>query len=319
MNITKPKRLSPGDTIGIAAPASPPGDPERIRYAIDLVASLGFKVKPGRHIFARDGYLAGRDGMRAADLENLFLDDSVDGIFCIRGGYGASRLLPLLDFDAICAHPKVLMGYSDITALLMGLHACCGLVTFHGQVANHEFSPYTLESFKKLLLNPQPELALAAPPSFESTPGRVEWENRLRVLSPGRVRGPLLGGNLTLVSHLIGTPYLPDLTGAILFLEDVGEATYSIDRMLTQLHLSGTLDKIAGLVFGKFTEIRASEYPQDRVLEEVLAEYATGLGIPALAGMMIGHIDDQAVIPIGCMAELDTDAKTLQLLESAVI
>jgi muramoyltetrapeptide carboxypeptidase len=315
----KPKRISPGDTIGIVAPASPPGDPERIRYAFDLVESLGFKVKAGKNVFARNGYLAGTDSERVADLNELFADDTVDAIFCVRGGYGASRLLPMLDFDLIRANPKVLMGYSDITSLLMGIHACCGLVTFHGQVANHEFSPYTLESFKKLLLDPQPELALAAPPPFEPAPGRVEWENRLRVLSPGCVRGPLLGGNLTLVSHLIGTPYLPDLTGAILFLEDVGEATYSIDRMLTQLHLSGALGKLAGLAFGKFTEIRPSEYPQDRVLEDVLAEYAQKWNIPTLYGLMIGHIDDQAVLPVGCLAELDASGKSLRLLEPAVI
>jgi muramoyltetrapeptide carboxypeptidase len=318
LTLIKPGRLVPGQTVGVAAPSSPPREPEGVRFAIDIVASLGFHVKPAAHLFDRAGYLAGDDRTRLADLHDLFADDTVDAIFCVRGGYGSSRLLPLLDYDLIQAHPKVLLGYSDLTALLLGIYQKTGLVTFHGPIAGQAYSPYTLAEFKKVLFNPQPPLALAAPPPFERREGQAERANRLTTLVPGRVQGRLLGGNLSLVSHLVGTPYLPDLAGAILFLEDVGEAVYSIDRMLTQLWLSGDLQKVAGIVFGKFTEPRPAEWAQNRLQEEVLAERVQALGIPAVMGLMIGHVDDQATLPLGCLAELDAGAGTLVLLESPV-
>jgi muramoyltetrapeptide carboxypeptidase len=316
--LIKPRRLAPGQTVGVAAPSSPPREPEGVRFAIDIVESLGFNVRPAAHLFDRSGYLAGNDPIRAADLSELFADDTVDAIFCVRGGYGSSRLLPLLDYDLIRAHPKVLLGYSDITALLLGIYQNTGLVTFHGPIAGQAYSPYTLAEFKKVLFEPHPPLALAAPPPFERREGQVDRANRLTTLMPGKVQGRLLGGNLSLVSHLVGTPYLPDLTGAILFLEDVGEAVYSIDRMLTQLWLSGDLQKAAGIVFGKFTEPRPSEWAQNRLQEEVLAERVQALGIPAVMGLMIGHVDDQATLPLGCLAELDAGAGTLLLLEEPV-
>jgi muramoyltetrapeptide carboxypeptidase len=316
--LLKPARLAPGQTIGIAAPASQADDPEKVRFAIETVESLGFRVKPAPHLFDRFGYLAGEDAVRAADLNGLFADDEVDAIFCQRGGYGASRLLPLLDYDVIRANPKILMGYSDITALHLALHAQTGLITFHGPIASQTFTPYTLAEFKKVLCDPQPPLSLGAPPPFERGEGRVEKENRLTTLVPGQVQGRLLGGNLSLVANLVGTPYLPDFSGAILFLEDVSEASYSIDRMLTQLWLSGNLQKVAGVAFGKFTERPASGWLHDRPLEEVLAERVRALGLPAVMGLMIGHVEDQTVIPLGCLAELDASAGTLTLLEAPV-
>jgi muramoyltetrapeptide carboxypeptidase len=316
--LIKPGRLAPGQTVGIAAPSSPPREPEGVRFAIDIVESLGFRPRPAAHLFDRSGYLAGDDPTRASDINELFADDTVDAIFCVRGGYGSSRLLPLLDYDLIRAHPKVLLGYSDLTALLLGIYHKTGLVTFHGPIAGQTYSPYTLAELKKVLFDPQPPLALAAPPLFERREGQVDRANRLTPLVPGRVQGRLLGGNLSLVSHLAGTPYLPDLTGAILFLEDVGEAVYCIDRMLTQLWLSGDLQKVAGIVFGKFTEPRPSEWAQNRLQEEVLAERVQALGIPAVMGLMIGHVDDQATLPLGCLAELNAGAGTLVLLESPV-
>ncbi len=318
INILKPRRLAAGQTIGIAAPASPPNDPENLRFAIDTVESLGFKVKPAAHLFHRDGYLAGDDSIRAADLNELFADDEVDAIFCARGGYGASRLLPLLDYESIQTHPKVLLGYSDITALLSGIHQKTGLVTFHGPIAGQAFSNYTLAEFKKVLFTPQSPMLLGAPPAFEPGEGRVEKTNRITTLVPGKARGRLLGGNLSLVAHLTGTPYMPDFTGCILFLEDVSEAVYSIDRMLTQLWLAGCLQKTAGIVFGKFSEMRSSEWVQNRLLEDVLAERVRALGIPAVSGLMIGHVEDQTTLPVGCMAELDASTRSLTLLEEPV-
>lgn len=316
--LLKPHRLMPGQLIGIAAPASPPNEPEFIRFGIETVELMGFRVKPAAHLFDRSGYLAGDDATRAADLNALFADESVDAIFCVRGGYGSSRLLPLLDYDAIRSNPKVLLGYSDITALLLSIYHKTGLVTFHGPIAGQTFSPYTLAEFKKVLLAPQPPVLIAAPPPFERGEGRVEKENRITRLVPGKVQGRLLGGNLSLVSHLIGTPYMPDLSGAILFLEDVSEAIYSVDRMLTQLWLSGDLQKVAGIAFGKFSELRSSEWLQNRLLEDVLAERARALHIPAVMGLMIGHVGDQTTVPLGCLAELDASTGTLALLEEPV-
>ncbi len=303
----------------MVAPSAAPNEPERIRFALDTLESLGFKVKPGAHLFDRDGYLAGSDAARAADINAMFADDGVDAIWCVRGGYGASRILPGLDYALIGQHPKALIGYSDITALHMAIHRHVGLVTFHGPVAFRAFTPYSLAELRRVLWAPEAPVRLGAPPPFERAQGRLDWENRVATLVPGRARGRLLGGNLCLMSHLCGTPYFPDLRGAILFLEDVEEAYYRIDRMLTQLWLSGALAGIAGVAFGKFTNCDPSAFfLQNRPLEEILAERCRGLGVPAVSGLMIGHIEDQTTLPVGCLAELDADAGTLTLLEPGV-
>lgn len=314
----KPARLEPGQTIGLVTPASPPNDPEALRFAMEVVESLGYRVKAAPHLFNRSGYLAGEDTVRAADLNALFADDEVDAIFCARGGYGASRLLPMLNYDVMRANPKILLGYSDITALLLAIYTQAGLVTFHGPIASQTFTAYIVEEFKKVLVHPQAPIGIGAPPPFEKAEGRVEKINRISTLVPGKVQGRLFGGNLSLVSHLVGTPYFPDLTGGILFLEDISEAVYSIDRMLTQLWLSGNLQKLSGLVFGKFTEHRQSEWVQNRLQEEVLLERVRQLNIPAISGLMIGHVENQTIVPVGCLAELNADAGTLTLMESPV-
>lgn len=319
MSLIRPRRLAPGQTIGIVAPSSAPNEPERIRFAIETVESLGFKVQPGPHLYDREGYLAGADAARADDLNAMFADDSVDAIWCVRGGYGASRILPALDYSLMRRRPKALIGYSDITALHMAIHRHAGLVTFHGPVALRAFTPYTRDELKRVLWSADTPVHLGGPPPFERSEGRVDWDNRVTTLQPGKARGHLLGGNLCLMSHLVGTPYLPDLRGAILFLEDVEEAYYRIDRMLTQLWLSGALAGVAGMAFGKFTGCEPSAFfLQNRSLEDILAERFRALGIPAVSGLMIGHIEDQTTLPVGCLAELDADAGTLTLLEPGV-
>jgi muramoyltetrapeptide carboxypeptidase len=319
MPIIRPRRLAPGQTIGIVAPSAAPNEPERIRFAIETLESLGFKVRPGPHLYDREGYLAGADAARADDLNAMFADDSVDAIWCVRGGYGASRILPALDYSLMQRRPKPLIGYSDITALHMAIQRHAGLVTFHGPVAFRAFTPYTLAELKRVLWTAETPTRLGGPPPFERAPGRVDWDNRVTTLQPGKARGRLLGGNLCLMSHLVGTPYLPDLRGAILFLEDVEEAYYRIDRMLTQLWLSGALAGVAGMAFGKFTGCEPSAFfLQNRPLEDILAERGRALGIPAVSGLMIGHIEDQTTLPVGCLAELDADAGTLTLLEPGV-
>lgn len=315
----RPRRLSPGQTVGLVAPSSAPNEPEDIRFGIEVLESLGFHVRPGAHVFDRQGYLAGADATRAADLNAMFADDGIDAIWCVRGGYGASRILPMLDYDRMRRSPKALIGFSDITALHMALHTQADLVSFHGPVAWRAFTPYTLLEWKRVLCETNVPVRLGAPPPFEPREGQVDRKNRVMTLAPGRARGRLVGGNLCLMAHLTGTRYAPDLRGAILFLEDVDEPYYRIDRFLTQLWLSGSLDGVAGVVFGKFTRCEPSaSFVQNRVLEDILAERCRTLGVPAISGFMVGHVDDQTTLPIGCLAELDADAGTVTLLEAGV-
>ncbi len=314
--VIKPARLRHGMTIGLVTPASNVPENEELYAAMDLVESLGFKVKPSENLFSRTQYLAGTDEQRATDLNAMFADPEVDGIFCVRGGYGSGRLLRHLDYDVIRANPKVLMGYSDITALLNSINLHTGLLTFHGPIAGANFSEYSLQQYRRVLVNPSNETRIAEPPPFESSPGIVERTNRLTPIVPGVAEGRLIGGNLSLLVTLMGTPYEPVFDDSILILEDVYEPPYSVDRMLTHLWLTGKLERLAGVALGKFTD---DDYDGNTFsMEEVLRDRFEPLGIPAIRGLMIGHIDDQTVVPIGARARLDVDAQSLILLESAV-
>ncbi|MEX2963148.1 LD-carboxypeptidase [Microbulbifer sp. TYP-18] len=312
----RPARLQPGMTVGLVTPASNAWEDEDIRFAIDIVKSLGFAVKEGRNLYQRTQYLAGPDAARAQDINAMFADPSVDAVFCLRGGYGTPRILPLLDYDTIGRNPKVLLGYSDITALLNAINRRCGFITFHGPIAAQNFTDYTLDEFRKVLVRGEGPVRIGAPPRFEAAPGRAEHNNRLTRFRGGRARGRLTGGNLSLVCSLLGTPYEPEFRNRILFLEDVGEAPYRIDRMLTQLWLAGKLEQVAGIVFGKFTEADTSGNTFS--VEHVLRERCGGLKVPVIRGLMTGHVEDQTVIPVGAMAELDGDGGSLTLLEAAV-
>lgn len=311
----KPKALAAGQTIGLIAPSSNFMENQTIAFAADILRSFGFKVKKGKYIYERNGYLAGQDMERAKDVNDMFADDSVDAIICLRGGYGSPRILPYLNYDIIRRNPKVIMGFSDVTALLNAIYVKTGLVTFHGPVAGQNFSDYTLEQFKQVLFEGEQSL-VAKPPPFEVTEGQAEKENRITVINEGVARGPLIGGNLSLMVKLVDTPYEPSYENAILFLEDVAEAPYRMDGMFTHLKLSGRLDKLAGIAFGKCTRCRADGNTLS--LEQVLFDHLKPLGIPALRGLMIGHIKDNSTIPIGVTAELDTSNPGLRLTESAV-
>lgn len=313
----KPRRLEKGMTVGLIAPGSGAWDNETVRFAVDLVRSLGFRVKEGKHLYDRNQYLAGWDPERAADVNEMFADPGVDAIFCLRGGYGTLRILPLLDYEVIRKNPKVFMGYSDITALLNAFYTHAGLVGFHGPVALSNYSDYTLAEFKKVLMEPQETAVIGAPPPFEAREGRVESENRITRFTGGRAHGRLVGGSLTLLTRLIGTPYEPDFRNSILFLEDNDEPPYRLDGMLTHLWLAGRLDQVAGIAFGKFTKV--DDDGNTFSVEEVIEQRCVPLGIPVISGWMTGHVKDKTTVPLGIRAELDADAGTVTLLEPAVV
>jgi muramoyltetrapeptide carboxypeptidase len=283
-----PMRLKPGDCIGIVAPASP--FEETDFYAgIAILENLGFRVVFPEGIFARAGYLAGSDRDRAAQLNAAFADSDVQAIVCARGGYGSMQILPYLNYEAIRRHPKLVMGFSDITALLYSLYLRSGLVSCHGPVLTSlkNAGPAALESvFNALTLNQLPEMRL---------------ENG-RVLSPGKATGPVICGNLTTLCHLIGTPFAPKLNGHILIMEDTGEKPYRIDRMLTQMKLAGAFEGLCGLGIGSFENCgKAAE------LFEIIARIFDPLHIPVLAGFNIGHGSENIAVPFGLEAVLDAD------------
>ena len=303
------RRLTRGMRVGVVAPSSAPFEQEVIRFALDIVESLGFVAEPGEHLFKRKGYLAGEDAERAADFNAMFARSDIDAVFCIRGGYGAMRILPSIDYDSIAANPKVLMGYSDVTALLNAIQRKTGLITFHGPMAHAPFTDYAYASFESVLMAHQQDLNLAAPPLFETAPGKVERDNRLHTIAGGKALGHLVGGNLSLVAATLGTPYEASLDGAVLALEDVDESPYRVDRMLTHLMLAGVFERINGIVLGKFTDAEADG--PSLSLGSVFAALLGQLGIPVLRGLMIGHVPDQATVPIGAKVLLDADAQTL--------
>jgi muramoyltetrapeptide carboxypeptidase len=313
--IVKPRRLQPGDTIGLIGPANATFKSMDLEIATETVRALGFTVRHGRHLLDRYGYLSGRDRDRAADINAFFADRGVHGIFAIRGGWGSARLLPHLDYDAIRQNPKVLLGFSDITALLLAIHARTGLVTFHGPTGLSEWTAFDVESMKRVLMAGE---AVTFQNVREVEDTLVPMENRIRTIVAGTARGRLAGGNLTVLTALMGTPFLPDWQGRILFFEDVREQIYRVDRMLTQLALGGMLGRLAGVVVGHCTDCLPGEGYGSLTLEEVLDDHIEPLKVPAFEGAMIGHIDRQFTLPIGVNAEIDAGAGTIRLLEEAV-
>jgi muramoyltetrapeptide carboxypeptidase len=313
--IVKPKRLAAGDTVGLVLPASAVFEADQIAFAREQLEAIGFKVEIGRHAFDRAGYFAGRDRDRADDINRMFADDRIAGVVCYTGGWGSPRVLPYLDYDLIARRPKVLIGYSDITALLNAVHQRTGLVTFHGPVGGSTFEPYTLENFRRVVMTADAPGELQPPPKKPSE--LVDRVNRIVRIAPGKAAGRLAGGNLTMIASLMGTPYEIDTAGAILFLEDTHEELYRIDRMLTQLALGGKLASIAGFVFGRCTECGFTGPTFS--LEEILRDRFGNLGVPAISGLSFGHIEQKLTLPIGVTATLDADAGTLRVDEAAVV
>lgn len=308
-----PPALKKGDTIGIISPSATLFEELPFQLARELVQALGFKVKMGEHVDDRYGHLAGTDKERAGDLNKMFADPEVSGIICLRGGSGAARILDLIDYDAIRAHPKVFMGYSDITALHMAIYTQTGLVTFHGPMASSGWPSYNASQFRSLFL--ERELPTWRNPQSKGD-DLIVRENRIRTIGRGQASGELLGGNLSVLSGIAGSKYFPDFSGKILFLEDVGEQLYRIDRMMSQMQLSGALDNLAGFIFGKCTECDPGNGYGSLTLDEILDHYAGGLGIPAYSGAMIGHISRQFIVPQGGQVRMDADQGSFTLLEA---
>ena len=310
----RPKRLTAGDTVGLVLPASAAFESDEVQFGKDQMEALGFHVEIGAHAFDKYGYFAGRDRDRADDINRFFADDRIAGVVCYTGGWGSPRVLPYLDFDLIARKPKVMIGYSDITALINAIHQKTGLITFHGPVGGSVFDPYTIENFRRVVMTPEPAGLLPSPPKKANE--LVDRTNRIVKLAPGKATGRLAGGNLTLVSMLMGTPYEVDTKGAILFLEDTHEEPYRIDRMLTQLALGGSLSHLAGFIWGRCTDCKYTGPTFS--IEEILRDRFTNLGVPAISGLSFGHIEQKLVMPIGVSATLDADAGTVTINEAAV-
>ena len=254
----------------------------------------------GDHVAERDGYLAGSDDHRIADFNRFATDDSVDALWCVRGGYGSMRLLESIDYDVWRRRPKALIGYSDITAIQAAIGRFADVVTFHGPTAREEMSEFSADSLARALRGGSDSCGTA---------------DAARMLVPGRARGRLVGGNLALLAALCGTPYAPSYESAILVIEDIGEAVYRIDRMLTQLWLSGDLSRVAGVAFGQFTEVPDDSTNTQCPLDRVLQATADRLGVPCISGIPMGHGNAQWTIPLGAMATLDAGARTLTVDE----
>ena len=315
--MVKPPRLNYGETVGVVAPASAPAKLEIIEASLEAVRKLGFKPRLGRNARKRLGYLAGTDQERVKDLMDMFADKRVRAVFCLRGGYGTSRILPLLDYAFIRRHPKIVAGYSDITSLHCALLKRAGLISMHAPMLGPDFTRKDLPAFTKQSFTRT--LTLASPAG-----GICQDYDRkqVTVLYPGRASGRLVGGNLTLVCSTLGTPFQPSFSRRILFLEEIDEAPYRIDRLLSQLLNSGVLRQVVGIAIGFMKGCRdpkaknSNEYRQ--TLEDTLKDRLTPLKIPILCGLPFGHDIHNATLPYGIRATIDTELRDLLITEAAV-
>jgi muramoyltetrapeptide carboxypeptidase len=300
----KPNALEPGDTVAVVAPAAAI-EREHLERGVNVLASMGFRVKVSQRVLARSGILAGDDRERAGELGEYFADPEVKAIFSARGGYGCGRLLPLLNFKAMARTPKIFVGFSDATFILNALVDFAGMVSFHGPMVAMDFarglSPRSLEHMQDLL---------------GGKLGGFELEAR-EAMHPGRAQGEVIGGCLSVLVATIGTPYEPRFDGRILFLEDTGEKAYRIDRMLVQLRQSGALGRVAGIVFGAIRAIDGNEQ-ETRLIARFAGEQTAGLGCPVLYGVEAGHGTENFAIPFGVVARIDSAARRMIFTEPAV-
>ena len=312
----RPPKLVAGSRVALIAPAGPLLERDDLSRAEALTRALGWEPRLGAHAGRHHGYFAGTDEERLADLNAALADPEIDGVWCIRGGFGITRYLDRVDVDAFARRPKPVIGFSDVTALLLGLYARTGVVTFHGPMARQPMGPFNRDHFERVLAVPAAAGPLGRLPQPEGV--LLAQQNRIATLVGGAAEGPLVGGNLTLVQALVGTPWLPSLDGALLFLEDVGEEIYRVDRMLGHLRLAGLLAGVAGVIVGRFTEMGRRGADGAMGFDAVLAAHLEPLGVPVAFGFPIGHIDEQWTLPIGVRARFDATAGTVEILEPAV-
>jgi muramoyltetrapeptide carboxypeptidase len=314
--LIKPPRLRRGDVVGLVAPGGYTSD-AAIEKAVRHIESLGFRVKPGTYLRDVWGNYGGTVAARIADLHAMLRDPDVKAIWAIRGGSGCISLLRHLDYRLIRTHPKILLGYSDITALHLAIHRHAGLVTFHGPVASSTPSDYATEHLLAVLMEPKDSYTI--PMSVENDRRALEepWY-ATRTVHGGVATGPLIGGNLSLVSALTGTPYAADFTGSLLFIEEVNEEPYRIDRWMTQLDLSVGFDKAAAIMIGICENCGPQGDGPSLTLDETLDVHLQPLRVPAVTGYSFGHIRNQFTIPVGVKGRLDTESRTVTLLEAGV-
>lgn len=309
-------RLKAGDTVGLISPSNMTAERAPLEFAVETLQALGFRVKLGQHVRARHGHLGGTDAQRAFDVNAMFADPEVQGILALTGGSGGTRMLPLIDYAQILRAPKFFGGFSDLTALINAIHQQTGLVTFHCPVAGSEWNSFSVDSFRSIVM--QAGTPLLKNPQGERGDDLVQKAWRTQTLRAGKARGRLIGGNLAVLTAMAGSRYWPDFRGAILFLEEINEYIYRVDRMLSTLRLAGALDQLAGVVIGQFTKCEPGDGYGVLTLDEVFDEYFLPLDVPVYRGAMIGHIKRKFTVPVGAMAEIDAGAGTIQLLGAAV-
>ncbi len=307
------KRLRKGDTVGLIGPSGAIRTEGTLEKAIAETERMGYRVKLGKSAGQKYGYLSGTDALRAEDVNEMFRDDSVDAIFCLRGGYGTARMLDRLDYDAIAANPKIFLGYSDITCMHIAIGQRSNLVTFHGPMpascwADAPLDDFSRASLEKSLLCAEPQGDVKNPEGYPR-----------KTVNPGSCTGQLVGGNLSLVTQLVGTPYDLDVKDKILFLEDIGEYTYKLDHMLTQLRLAGKFDQCAGIVFGDFRNCNIEHPGFGFILDELIEDIVAPCGKPIFMGLQAGHCTPKITLPLGIQAKMNADECRLTLLESPVL
>ncbi len=307
-----PPRLHVGDLVGLITPASPVADPSRIDAGVRYLERKGLRTAIGSHVGMVNGYLAGSDEQRAQDLHEMFRNPEVKAVFALRGGFGVTRILPLLDFNLFRRHPKIVVGYSDITALLLSIYARTSLVGFHGPMVAVDFAdnpdPQTEDVFWDMMFGG------TLPLSFT-----IADADSRGILHPGNARGRLMGGNLSLLSAMTGTPYLPNFAGCIFFVEEVGEEPYRVDRMFTQLLQAGVMKGIVGVMAGQFTDCSPKDPTRPSLsVDDVLRSLSVELSVPFVSGCRFGHVQSLLTIPVGALAELDATTASLRILEPVV-
>jgi muramoyltetrapeptide carboxypeptidase len=316
MPTLRPPRLKRGDLVALINPSGAIYERAPYAVAIESLEALGFRVREAPHLRARRGPFAGTDAQRAADVNAMFADPDVRALIAMTGGSGGNRILPLIDYALIARTPKVLAGFSDLTALINAVHVRTGLVTFHAPMGASEWNEFSVRHLRGVLIDAEPMLLANVQDKSDVL---VPREGRITTLRGGQARGRLVGGNLAVLTSLAGSPYWPDFDGALLFLEDVNEYIYRVDRMLSTLKLAGALDRVAGVVLGGFTNCGPGEGYGALTLDEVFDDYFKPLNVPVYAGAMFGHVKRKFTLPVGLEAEIDADAGTIRLLQPAVV